>query len=470
MTRSHAQRHKTRLQLTSLEERQNPALHVSNLFGNLMITGTPDALANVPAEGWSEKLSVTRVGPDRFQVTDGPTALGTYSHVKNISIRLDDFDNNIVIDLAGGRLRGDVMIDLGAGDRDPDSNNLVVIGGAGGAIQGSVTILGTASSESLFVGSDLLQESFSYEINGEMFTFYSEYTVDTPLTVKSDVIARGHPVTTPVEDNFYLGLTTSVGRDLITDDLSYVFISGAVKRDIIARAEESPGGMGLTLQGHVGRNLTARAGATEPGYSSYFSNYGTVGRDLTIDVQAGNSVINLAPDNGEEDSSIGRDVIITTPQSGDVSTTIFVESEIGRHLKIHDGDGDLFVRLGAKEVYLDPFTGNVIYEYIQSFHVGGHVIINAGNGDNALVLADAPGTSICGKLLYWGGSSGTDAITIDSRSSIRMYAHLGGGDNTVTFAPTAKMGSALITYKASGGTTTITPPNLIDFPFFVIPV
>jgi hypothetical protein len=109
---------RTRRTLDALESRLVPSVTAASKGGNLTVTGTPDAVSVASDVGWNQQLAVVRVAGDTYRVTDGPKVVGAFAATKSISLKLASIDNDVVVDLAGGALAGDLTIDLGAGDRD----------------------------------------------------------------------------------------------------------------------------------------------------------------------------------------------------------------------------------------------------------------------------------------------------------------------------------------------------------------
>jgi hypothetical protein len=481
-----------------LEDRVIPAMSVLSQGGNLLITGTPAATSPLPTVGWAEALTVTRVSVNLYEVVDGPVDLGTYPVAKNITIRLDSIDNDIIVDLAGGRLPGDLTVDLGAGDRNRFTPNRVVLAG-GGEVGGSVTFLNSSSDEFFAIGETLVQSSFQYvDASGRLITYHYTSFAESPVAVKEDATAIGQPVSQPFEDGLLLGAGSAVERDVLTRRITYTLTDGDVGRDLTALATETPGGIGFRATGKVGRDISVVGAATAPGYYSYVLALGPVGRDVGIELDGGFAFaivsgplgrdVRMAINDGsafaavgdvgrdvwysarvpttfEVDGPIGRDVNVALATPVGVGTEVDVIGAIGRNLTIHDGPGDLAVQLGEHFEYYDPETGDLVVIDLPAT-IAGDVTVAAGDGTNSLAVNGAAGTAVGGTVTYVGGT-GADTVTINGSNTFALIAWMGGGDDTVAFAPDARVGSAKIIFGTTG-TKTWVPPLVIDFPLILV--
>jgi hypothetical protein len=330
-----------------LEDRRTPALSVLSQGGDLTITGTPEAVNGDPFVGWAESLSVTRVSGDSYRVVDGGHDHGVFRASRNIALDLSGIDNNVVVDLAGGRLAGDVTIDLGAGDRDPATVNLVVVAGGGGRVGGSVTLSGASvalrgaspfDTGGVVVGARLLRGSF--ELEGK--TYHYTAAEDSPVAVGRDVTAVRQPADT-VEDVFYLGAGSVVERNVIIQGVSHTVIAGGVGRDLTVladvAADPSPGS----------------------GNMAELAVIGSVGRDLRFAAEgAGGAEVVLF---GE----VARDVAVTFATPAGTRSSLFMAGSVGGNLTVSDGAGDLEVHVGSD--------------------VGRNLVVNAGAGDDKVFIA-----------------------------------------------------------------------------------
>jgi hypothetical protein len=138
---------KPRLSFLQLEDRLTPALNVFLSGGNLLITGTPLATSPGTWVGFNEAVSVSRTQGDNYLVTDGDTVLGTYAVTGNLTLDFESIDNDVVVDLNGGTLRGNLSIDLGQGDIDQGTTNYITV--VDGTVAGGVSFSGAKTSESI---------------------------------------------------------------------------------------------------------------------------------------------------------------------------------------------------------------------------------------------------------------------------------------------------------------------------------
>ena len=80
--------------------------------------------------------------------------------------------------------------------------------------------------------------------------------------------------------------------------------------------------------------------------------------------------------------------------------------------------------------------------------------MNAGGGINSLAFDGVSGSTVGGTLTYIGGP-GADTLTVSGQNAFRLVARMGGGEDTVAFAPDARVGSALIDFGPATGTKTL---------------
>lgn len=402
-----------RPQLQLLEAREVPALNLLYNGAALTLTGTPTASD-------TEFLSISNVGGDNYQVTDGAMNLGTYRVSDDIRLRLTRFDCNVAVDVGGDVLGGDVLIDVGAGDSNPATLNRVFVATAvaGGKVAGDVTFRNGSGIE-------------SFNVSGK-------------IEIGGDVIAVGKTVADPLaEDSLTLDSGVVVRGDVRTTRVTYTNIYGAtVDGDVIANSADSPGGFGVTVQGTVGGDVTVTGGASTPStpttfYYSYANFGGTIAGDVTVRVTAGVCFTGLYS------GAVGGDFRVTLPEytspnpsfrhevnmfggpdagvAGD--TTIRSAGGLSADLSAAY-HGDVTVAANG------PFAGINFYGLVEGdFRYTGGTGTNTRIGLGGLILGDA--------MIDLGGSAG----------KIASLTLTGGGDG-------AAVGGSL-TVKSRAGTTTV---------------
>ncbi len=476
-----------RPQLQALEAREVPALNVLYTGASLTLTGTPAATG-------SQFLSVQNTGGDDYQVTDAGVDLGTYRITRDITVKLSSIDCNVGVNLNGDTLPGNLLIDVGAGDRDPLTRATVSL----------VTDVGSAR-----VSGDV---TFKGGSGQERFLLLTVDEFETPMDIGGNVRVIGNTVTTPIEDTFELRAGVTVHGDVRSDRITYTTISGTVDGNVIATATGSPGGMGfaVTRTGVVHGDVIASGGATAVAetdgttYFSYADLGGTIDGDAILRLTSGRASIRTAPggkigghlhytaaDGVDTDFSLASDTAIggnlryTAGNCGSNSVQLYgrVEGYAALHLGgpatvssslAHYGSvGKSFTVTGGGQwvsVQVVGFDwGGAATNHPTWRTVGGDLTVKTGNGTNSLTVMGANSqfngefgaNPIGGKLTFTGGS-GADTVRFDGQSTFKAKLDLGAGSDTVAFTPLATVGSLDVDFGA--GLDTWTPPTVITFP------
>ena len=480
--------------LQLLEARETPTVNVLYNGASLTLTGTPDT-----APG--HILTVNNTGGNNFAVTDGGVSLGTYHVTRNLSLRLDKFDTFVGVDLNGATLRGSVLVDLGAGDVTPDTFSLAFVtsSAAGAKVGGDVTFKGGAGNERVGLALD---------------------GVGSKLEVGGSVRATGPAVTTPVEDELWVGYGVTVDGNVTDTGYTYTTIHGAVDGDVTANAAGKPGGMGFTVDGTVHGDVAATGAATAAGYYSFANIAGPVDGDVRFNLTGGRATATVSGTVGGDwtvrhtgGGLVALKVVGTGEVKGDLSvataddtatdqTVVYLNGIVDGDFRyketgnagstvvaIAGGDvyGDANIDLGGPDVRSSTVNlagevggsatvigmGKVVNVEVQGFTpydpglaaVTGDLRVRLGNGTNTLSVQqeDPSAATIGGRLSYTGGT-GADVVTISGKFTFRAKIDLGGGDGSVHFAPDAVVGSLDLDYGKGPGVKTWTPPDLITFP------
>jgi hypothetical protein len=427
--------------LELLEDRRVPALSVLSTGSTLAITGTPEA-------GSFQTLLVQDVGGDNFHVLDGATDLGTFHAARDLRLDLDSVADFAVVevDLAGDTLPGSVLVNIGSG------NPFVQV---------------TNSTGNGTVGRDVL---FSGGSGTEAFAITAG--PGATLQLGGNVQATGIPVTTPIEDQFFLAAGVEVHGDVSTTRVTYTTIEGTVDGNLSALTIDKPCGMGFSVSGTVHGNLTATGGATNPGCFSLAVLLGaTVDGDVTLHLTSGFELV-------ESTASVGGNLRISAADS--VSTNVFLAGTVdGSAFLDLGGSADTFSTLrfggfggfggtvhGSMNVSSQSGLVNLFIGY-KLFRprpgvIDGDLNVHLGDGTNNLMIDGALGSKIGGTVDYHGGA-GANTVSITGQNDFRLLVHTGGGDDTVAFAPDARVAFALIDFGKGPGTKTWIPPTVIDF-------
>src|SRR5262245_19400511 len=431
----------TRPSLEALEDRLTPTLSVLSLGSTLSITGTPTA-------GPAQPMLVQGVGGDNFQVLDGTADLGTFHAARDLRLDLSSVADGtrVQVDLAGDSLPGSLAVNVGSGNPVVE-----VLSSTGtGTVGGDVLFNGGSGTEDFLLGS---RRGGALQVGG-------------------NVRAASVPVTVPIEDYFVIFPRVEVHGNVSTTRLTYTeILSATVDGNVSAQAIDTPGGIGLEVDGTVHGNVTATGGATAPGFFS-FANVGNVDGNVTLDLTDGFVVVNAF-------GSIGGNLRVSAADG--VSTAAFLEGTVG---------GSAFLDLGGSAGTFSnvELTGTVAGSMSVSSRsgsvdvaiginieegtgfagvIGGGLNVHLGGGANGLTIDGADGSSVGGTVVYVGGT-GADAVAISGQNSFRLIVHAGGGNDTVSFAPDARVAFALIDFGPGPGTKTWVPPAVIDFPLVLL--
>src|SRR5262245_26679788 len=232
--------------LEQLEDRLSPALTLILQGGDLTIRGTPTG-----------QLEVNHVGasPTSFQVVDNSKVLGTFNFGRNLQILLTNRPGDIKIDLTGGRIGGNVLIDLGNGMRGPfvpGGSSVDIFASAAraavGSVGGSITVLRGNGRETVNIG---LERTAPFTVN------------ILPIRVGASVTYAAKSSISP-GDTLVVGPGTSVGTDVVATAVNNVSIGqlGAGLQPATVGGNVSVSGgidntsMSVTVFGNVRRNVT----------------------------------------------------------------------------------------------------------------------------------------------------------------------------------------------------------------------
>jgi cytoskeletal protein CcmA (bactofilin family) len=345
--------------------------------------------------------------------------------------------------LAGDTLQGSVLVDLGQGDRDPSTVNSIYVDSSTGA--------GKVAKDVAFSGGS----------GREFFVMFSDPSWYGTMEVGGDVTATSVPVNGPLEDWLQLWGTTVHGN-VNTTRITYTYLNGAtIDGNVNAQTIDSPCGMGLSVlaTSTIHGNLTATGGATVPGCFSSARIRGTVDGNVRLNLTDGDVRVSTSGTIGGNFRISAAETVITRVGmtgtidgsafldlggSPDTSSVVDLRGSIGGDLNVTSNSGSFSMNVGV------PAT------------IGGNLNVHLGDGQNYLAFYGSAGSSLGGILNYHGGR-GADTIEINGQNDFRMVVHTGGGDDTVAFAPDARVGAALIDFGTEPGTKTFIPPDLVDF-------
>ena len=421
-----------------LEDRLTPSLSAGLAAGTLTVTGTPNAAG--PAQ-------VRWTGADQYEVADGQTVVGTYAVTGGLTVTLAT--GSVQVDLGGDTLPGSVLVDLGTGN----GGGTVTSSAGAAVVVGGVRFNGGAGLE----------------------RFALTVADKAAVEVRGSVSADSVPVTTFLEDSFFLGAGVTVRGSLTTRRITYNAVSGEVAGDVTALGLDTPGGVGNSYDGKIGGNLLSTGGATL-GYSYQYL-FGTVGGSVTLTNEQGYMFVNTG-------GKVGGSLRYTAGAAA--SSGAYIGGSVAKSLTVDLGGGtgttsgtvyleDLTVGGGTVVRGRNTTTNIVVGETFTDGETGevfripadlrGGLLVQLGNGTNSLTIDPDAGNKIGGVLMYVGGT-GADTVKVGGTSTARLFVLTGGGNDTVAFAPGAKVSSAVIDFGAAPGKKAYVPPT-VSFPLVV---
>jgi hypothetical protein len=343
-----------------LEDRTVPTVTASVTNGSLVIKG--DSAAGSTLAITASDVDADGVA-DTFTVTDGTTAVGTFSGVtKDVVLRLSANDDAVTIDLKGLTAPRNVVANLGDGTNSLTLDN--------GTVKGSVSVLGGAGTDTVTLGGT------------------AAVTVDGNANFNLGDAA---------DDVLHLGKATVEG-----------WLSAVAANDITLD-DASTVGHGVWILGGTGGNTVSLNGTVE-GSVAFIAPWGsTAGSDVTIagTVDGGVTVqgssqadtltvtgdiggsLRASLGGGDDTASIGGTVTGNLILDGGAGNdTLTLSGLVGGRTSVTGGAGD------------DKFT------VAATADLTGNATVNLGAGNDTCTVDDAATIA----TLVVNGGSGTDTF------------------------------------------------------------
>lgn len=301
-----------RLTCQPLEDRAVPAATLSaSLFGDLtLIRGVPDGA-----------LSIKAVADNEIQVSDDDNSLNAKLPAEG-TILIQLFrrpgtagEGTIDINLDENTLSGDVLLDLGRGDRnaDPDANAVTV---RNGTLLGDLTVVRGDGRESITLGSET-KAGQAVEVFGDV-----------------RVIANRRGVGSSGGDGLTVGVNSEVRGDLNAVFVETVTVgpgSARVRGDLTVTNPTSS-----TLTVDIAGQIDSDLAVTGSRNDDTFMLSGEVGGGVAVNLAGGDDLFDFAPT-----SEIGGVVTLRSPGFGDNSVTFATDNGGDTlNLDVIFGDGD----------------------------------------------------------------------------------------------------------------------------------
>jgi hypothetical protein len=361
------------LRLEVLEDRTVPSLTTSLLYnGSLSISGMPRG-----------ELVIKHVGgfASSFHVTDNGLNVGTFNVLHDVYINLTYRVQDIVIDLNGGRIPGNVVINLGNGLLGSGNPGVSIFDDSGasptGRIGGSVTIVRGNGFENVNIGS----------ISGTVTPPYFPVTINGNVTVAAAVSGG------TFGNSLIVDAGTRIGGSLSSSLISNVTIgspaSGSPLTSIGGTVSISDAGslrpLSAVVTADVGGNLFVTGTNLDDSFtlgqlSPATPNSGLVQGSLSVNLASGQSngdLITL-----EDNSQVNGNALLMAGGNLGVNPDLFrIGGTVNGNLTVNMGDG-----LNSLQ-----FTEQQLGELVPPT-VGGSMFYTAGNGSNTFFFGpDVPG-------------------------------------------------------------------------------
>jgi hypothetical protein len=450
-------RKRTRLSFDRLEARDCPSFTTVFSGGTLTITGVPTALQSSNQE--FAIVHTGAAGDSVFSVYDkalttAPTTgvrIGTFNITGNINLNFSYYRSNIVLDTTGGRLPGNLNMNLGSGSLTGTST-IAVIGGGTGRVGGSVSVSNGGLLETLSIGLDPAGGGPTSDVTiGSNVSFTGRATSNDTIQV--------------------LGTGTKIGQDLIGTTIQGINIGtisipgGTVGRNVTLSNTSVPGGIGgssVDNFGTVGGNVTMNT-VNNPGTFGFSLSNGTLfGGSSSVGSVGGSVSVNTgsyALFNMDSGTTIGGSASVTAGEIAPFFAPPLVgppavnAPTIGGSLTLNAGSTgsgiDLTNLVVAKNLTLTSGNGNDTVTLGAT--VGGTATLNLGSGTDSVDITG----SIGGTTSITGGNGGV-SITLDGTIGGSLYINVGNGSNSFTQSGTGVVSGSTLQYIGGSGNNTVT--------------
>ncbi len=440
-----------RLTLEHLEERNCPSLVIHQTSSILLISGN--------SQSTTSPLTITgTAGTNSFQVVDGTHNLGTYQIGGSLLLNLTSESHDVDLNLNGGFIPGNVLINLGNGFVGSPANilnaSVNVSSGttapvAGGTIRGSLTFLGGNGQET------------NINVGGFQATIPPSATpvTITPITVLGGVSAALRENASGFGNGLVIHAGTRVAGNVNTTyvdtltlgDLTALFGAATISGSLSAVDAGAHHSMSVDLLGNVNGNVSINAAGSTSGFNEFTLDQqtpgtgGLIGKNLNVFLGTalnGNLFTLTAPTTVTGNATLTNGSTSAAP----LNTIFALQGTINGSLGLNLGNGDNLVDSDTGVINgnlsitggngNDSITGSGGLAFAAT--VAGNMTVNLGNGDNVADLAIAPG----GRL-RWTSGNGNDSVALDPDNiavppgpsqTWSVNFHFGNGDDTMTLA------------------------------------
>jgi hypothetical protein len=349
-------RYRIRPGLEMLEGRDCPSVTAGVNGGNLIVEATT-ATSN---------LAITETASGSFQVSLNGQTLGSYSGVNgDLRLQLSNKNNmGALINLGGFNSIDNVFASLGNGTDGLTIDN--------GGIQGRLTITGGKGADQVTLGGD----GNPLTVGGGAAISLGSSTADS-VTLSSGVDIKGGLVATSV-DNFNMQAGSRIGGNLAVSGGSgaWALLNGQVEHDAAFTGSRHDDNFTLGATGAIGRDLTIAS----RGGGDTIDIHGSVGRDLTIHSKGwgGNKDVQV-------DGKVGRDATIVLGSGND---SVDLNGSVQRNLYVATGAGADFVNVeggvSARKLTIDLGGGDDTLMWNGGAHISGSATLRGGGSQTAV--------------------------------------------------------------------------------------
>jgi hypothetical protein len=325
------------LGVEALDDRTLPSVTAALSAGSLLVTGSP----TVPGD----TVRVAGQGNGLTQVFDGASLVGSYAVTKDLTVRLDDGDANLVIDL-GGRTVGNLTAGLGAGAHAVriGSGRASALNVTGGSGDETVTVSGLQVSNLTAIdtgtGTDQVRVDPTVSLR-DLKVLNAEAVDLTTSQIGGNVTINNSSAPMAVTSNANVsGSFSAVGLG------GSLALGGQVKGNLQFGAPllSAVAPIQLTLTGSVGGTVQVSGTAFDD--SVTFAAGSDVGQDVTVNLYDGADSVTLAGEAGNGHSSILWFDLGAGTDSATVAATARLLNA-GNYLMLGDGDDVATVEAGV---------------------------------------------------------------------------------------------------------------------------
>lgn len=425
-------RFRTRLNLTSLENRVTPAATLSYLNGNLTVTG--DNTGNV--------IAVAATGSNQLSVSVNSIGMGSFNVTGNLAINSGNGADTVTIALGANTFSGNVTINTGT---TSTGNDNVAI--SNGALTGRLSVT-TSSHNDVVTLTNLnatgILNSFTGGAGTDTLTIVNSNLSDLNLINGFNSISLlGGTAGGVIINSQSEGIATNVvfnSAISVTGDIT--MITGA-------------GNDSLVLSGTFGGNITFVGGN---GMNMFQTFNATVSGNISAILGNGVDAVGMI------NSTVNGSVQFNTGDGNNNYLLSDIASSVNGHFSITAGNGNDFV--GNIATYIPASAGAAAPHF--GINVAGNLNVNLGNGSNTFLL-NTVANSIGGNISITSGA-GADAVQVaQTYGGSKLKVALGAGNDFFVWGALAGVLSADIDGGTGANTYVQTPPtifwsqNLVNF-------